>query len=362
MRMSRLIRVVLFQLFLLPLFYLNGQNAILNKTVTLQVGQSSLKTVLNSMSTQTGCVFSYDPTKISDKQIITHTGKSSMTLNAALLEILPKNTQFLVNGKYIVLKLTEVKKTPEKKLKSATLKEISTISKKPEFERLVLPPLQNSTSNPSTQEIQITPDITSDSISIKEEIIPIKDTLIAVQKDSIIPEKSIQISVQPKDSTKTSTSKFGDFLNRKGFLQAALSANNQLASFSVQAGLYNVYAILSFGSDYNDSYLFGYGVGINLKIDTHFSASIDLLQNSLIAGKSYLLQVRASNTQFVPVINYSIGKTFKFFAGPTINLIQSSYVSSLSTTNLGLLVGIGYSVGIKMDLKNLISGKKSKSV
>ncbi len=354
--MSKLIRVVLFQLFLLPLFYLNGQNAILNKTVTLPTGQIKLKTALNSICTQTGCVFSYDPTKISDKQIITIKSKSQKSLNSALLEILPKNTEFRINGKYIVLKLAE-----EKIIKNPTIKTTSTISKKPELERLVLPPLQNSSSKTVSQEIQISPDITSDSTSIKKEVIPINDTLIAVRKDSIIPEKSIQISVQPKDSTKNSTSKFRDFLTKNGLLQAALSANNQLASFSVQAGLYNIYAIISIGSDYNNSYLLGYGVGIKLYIDTHFSASIDLLQNSLIAGKSYLLQVRASNTQFVPVLNYSIGKTFKVFAGPTINLIQSSYVSSISTTDLGLLVGIGYSLGIKIDLKNLISGKKSKS-
>ena len=162
----------------------------------------------------------------------------------------------------------------------------------------------------------------------------------------------------PVDSSLITKPDFDNFIKKNGFLEMWLTFNKKISAISVRTGLYNVYSILSIGSDNFKSYLLGVGVGVNIKINNHFGFNFDLLRNSLVAGKSYLLEVRASNTQFTSVLNYTFGGSYKVFAGPTLNLIKSSYVSSISTTDLGLLAAIGLSVGVKVDLKYLIIRKK----
>jgi hypothetical protein len=261
-----------------------------------------------------------------------------------------------MNGKYIVLQEVVVKvaksaaqTTPSKTFQSPKVE--GKINKNPALERLVLPPINNSTIPESViQTIDSVEIPIVDSVIISKTDIPVQridsNLLVKISADTV-PQK--QVLITKIDSTKITKPGFGDFLKKNGFLEVGFSFDNQLAALSVRAGLYNVYSILSIGSDYNDSYLLGIGAGVNIKIDNHFSLNFDFLQNSLIAGKSYLLQVLASNTQFIPVLNYSLGSRLKLFAGPTVNLIKSSYVSSISSTDLGLLVGIGYSVGVKVD-------------
>ena len=364
--MINLTRSILIWAFLLSVLVLNGQTNYLNKKVILPNGKVTLKSVLNSISTQTGCVFSYDPTKIIDKQLITIPTNSSLSLRSTLLEVLPKNIQYKLNGKYIVLQETDVKtvtksvaQTNSNKSTFQSPKVEGKINKNPALERLVLPPIHNAANS-----VLITQTNDSTEISIVDSVAIAKNDIQVQTIDSSLLVKDVADTVPQKQVliTKTDTAKivkpgFGDFIKKNGFLEMGVSFNNQLAALSVRAGLYNVYSIVSIGSDYNDSYLLGIGAGVNIKIDKHFSLNFDLLQNSLIAGKSYLLKVRASNTQFIPVLNYSLGSSLKFFAGPTVNLIKSSYVSSISSTDLGLLVGIGYSVGVKVDLKNLLFKK-----
>lgn len=344
--------------FILSAFLLNGQTIYLDKKVSLPTGQISLKVAFNSISSQSGCVFSYDPTKIAENQQITIASKKNQTLRTALSEILPKTIQYKMNGKYIVLQEVIAKiptksitnASPHVKNKTADLnrKGNGTISKNPVLEQLVLPPL------PTISETQPRPQKIDSVIVTQNQPVPLQvvDTNLIVAVDTVS-KKPIQPAFSSNnDTTKVKKPNLGDFLKKNGYLESGISINNQLAAFSVHAGLYNFYSIFSIATDYNDSYLYGFGAGANIKIDNHFSVNCDLLQNSLIAGKSYLLQVRASNTQFIPVLNYSLS-SFKFFAGPTVNLIKSSYVSSISSTDLGLLVGIGFSIGVKVDLKNL---------
>lgn len=359
--MTNLTRMTLLWILLLLVFLVNGQNNITNKKIILPTGSITLKSALNAISTQTGCIFSYDPTKISDNQSIKITSKTNLSLDATLNEILPKNVQYKLNGKYIVLQRVSVSssltsKTKQEKASIQNTKLDGKINKSATLERLVLPPLVDTTISQLDQQ-------KADSVVIIENSNPIepKDTILVttVIEDTLSNRLDLAPEIQKIDSTKISKSGFGNFIKKNGFLVMGISFNNQLAALSVRAGLSNIYSIVSIGSDYNDSYLLGVGVGVNIKIDKYFSVNFDLLQNSLIAGKSYLLQVRASNTQFIPVLNYSIGSSFKIFAGPSINLIKSSYVSTISTTDLGLLVGIGYSVGVKVDLKNLLFKKNS---
>ena len=373
-----------FLLFVCVLFamMLNGQNNYLSKKVTLPAGQVTLKTALKSISDQTGCVFSYDPIKIVDKQWVSIPAKGSQPLRALLSEVLPKNIHYKLNGKYIVLQeivgknilqaeTTAIK--PPKQYKSIILntKVEGKIGKSPSEERLVLPPLYN---EPETvvmvQKVDTVQKQEIVSNEIKQQITPIPqidstiliaekpDTISKILVPKIQPQETIEIKqpVNLVDTTaRTIKPGFAGFMKKNGYLETGLSLNKQIGAFSLHAGLYNVYAILSIGSDYNRSYLFGIGAGTQVRIDKHFGLNFDLLRNSIIAGKTYLLQVRASNTQVIPTLNYTLGSSYKLFAGPTLNLIKSSYISSVSTTDLGMLVGIGFTLGFKIDLKDLMS-------
>lgn len=360
-------RVFLLCVSILSVWMLSGQNNCLSKKVSLPAGKVMLKTALNTINHQTGCVFSYDPTKVADKQIINISSNRILSLRSALIEILPKDIQFKLNGKYIVLQqVSIIPETatfkPQRQPKSSPVntKIKGTIDKNPVLERLVLPPLINNTeTNGIVQDVDQSLKMGTDTLEETEIVLPVEEKDIKVSAPFVtdtFPAKQVLLSDLKKgDTIKVVKPGIHGFIRKNGYLVAGISVNNQLAAFSVHAGLYNVYAILSIGSDYNDSYLFGIGAGVNVKIDTHFSLNFDFLQNEVIAGKSFLLKVNVSNTQIIPVLNYSIGKSIRFFAGPTVNLIKSSYVSSISTTDLGILVGIGYSVGIKIDLKKLLS-------
>jgi hypothetical protein len=350
---------------------LKGQNAWLNKKVILPYGKVMLKTALKSISSQTGCVFSYDPTRIEDKQVINISIKSSLSLRAALSEVLPKNILFKMNGKYIVLQGLESKAVvnakapvikPLKQNKPLTLnaKGRGTIDKDLTLERLVLPPIQSNTPDGF---VVLTPDslmkTLPDSVGLTQNIIQGQkadsNLVVPVMGDTVLKEPVLVNDIPKTDTVKIVPSGFRNFVVKNGYLELAVSLSKQLGAVSICPGLYNVYAILSIGSDYNKSYLFGIGAGVHIKIDTHFSLNFDLLRNAIIAGKSYVLAVRASNTQILPILNYSLGKSFKIFAGPTVNLINSSYINSISTTNLGAIVGIGFSMGIKVNLKSILS-------
>ena len=370
-RIIRLNRFFLFWVCLISVITLKGQNAGLNRKVSLPYGQVILKMALKSISSQTGCVFSYDPTRIDDKQVINISVKGSSSLRVALSEVLPKNILFKMNGKYIVLQGLESKssvnaKTPDIKPPKQnkplvrSSKGRGTIDKDLTLERLVLPPIQAETNTvPVEQTGEIGTKQPADSIGFNQNDIPLQEAasnrMIPIVADTVLKETVLVIESPKKDTIKYVPTKFGNFVTKNGYLEIAVSLDKKLGAVSIRPGLYNVYAILAIGSDYNKSYLFGIGAGIYIKIDTHFSMNFDLLRNAIIAGKSYALEVRASNTQILPMLNYSLGKSYKIFAGPTVNLINSSYINSISTTNLGAIVGIGFSLGIKVDLKSILS-------
>lgn len=357
---------ILSGIFLMMLFHLNGQtNSYLKKKVTLPETKMTLQAAFKAISSQTGCVFSYDPTRISDNQIVS-VSVNSKDLNSALLEILPKDVQYSLKGKYIVLKKVLIKtptKTSTQKTKQAVpeSKKESRISENPNLERLVLPPLERSVSTVTVQEAPVETVPRTDTLLSVLDTLQAANTVIVAESLNDTAVNDTSVKIPENDSLLPVKSTFGNFLRKNYYLKTAVSANNQLAALSVQAGLSDFYGILSIGSDYNDSYLLGVGAGANFDVNNRLAISIDALYNSLIAGKSYELQVRASNTQIIPALNYSITKSICIFAGPTINLIKSTYVSSVSTTDLGLLVGIGYSAGLKIDLKNLFSPQKKNN-
>jgi len=345
-RIIQLNRYFLLCVCIISAITLKGQNAWLNKKVNLPSGQIMLRTALKSISSQTGCVFSYDPTKMGDKQLINISIKGRLQV---------MDSKAVVNAK-----APAVKPPKQNKLQNQNAKGRGTIDKDLTLERLVLPPIQTNTNAGIV--VQTGDSLTkqpADSVGFTQNIIPVQradsNLLIPFVADTVLKEPVLTNDIPKIDTVKIVPSGLGNFVAKNGYLEMALSLSKQLGAISIRPGLYNVYAILSIGSDYNKSYLFGIGAGILIKIDTHFSLNFDLLRNAIIAGKTYALEVRASNTQILPMLNYSLGTGFKLFAGPTVNLINSSYINSITTTNLGAIVGIGFSLGIKVNLKSILS-------
>lgn len=368
--MNKYIRIYVLSILILSTIMLRGQNASLNKLISMKSGKITFKEALILISNQTGCVFSYDPIKIDDKHLITISEIHSQNLRSVLKTILPKNIQYKLNGKYIVLILKEIKnsdKTVSREIKQTQniktfpedKKTEGRIDKNPELERLVLPSLKDGTTlSINSQPVQTAIIQPKDSISAIEKSDSIIKPVLAI--DTIVKNQSSQNQSSINDSTKIEKSGFRNFIKKTGFLETGFSLNKQLSSLSVRIGVNYLYSIFSISSDHNKSYLMGFGIGSNFNLNKHLDLNIDLVRSTLIAGKSYLLDVRASNTQLVPLLNYKIGPFFKISAGPTFNIIKSSYISSISTTDLGVLVGIGYSLGFKIDLKNLLAKNNEK--
>jgi len=361
--------------FLMSTFQLNAQNSYLDKEVNLLAGKKTIKETLKLFSNQTGCIFSYDPSIIDDNQIVSFSSKTKLTLRLALTKILPKSVDVKTNGKYIVLKnnetlnvtIVELQPIKTKNLNSTHQKIEGKIDSKLVKERLVLPPMTikvETLGNKNVLETEIKLNV--DTTLVPEIAIDNKqnDSVIIAQnaflQKNIMPVVAIQSSNDTvkiennKDTLHNEKSSFYKYLSKTGFLEIGLGYNNRLGAVFLQCGLYNIYSILSIGTDNNKSYLLGVGAGAKFRLKNHLSINLDFLRNVLIAGKSYELNVRSSNTQFSPIFNYTIGRNFKVFGGPTFNVIKSSYVSSVSTSDLGMLVAVGISVGVKVDLINII--------
>jgi hypothetical protein len=339
-----------------------AKSSILDKIVILPTGQISLKLTLKSLSNQTGCVFSYNPTKISENTILTFSTKNTLTLNNALKQILPKTIQFKVNGKYIVLQKQELESKnkifsvseKQKALKNPIPKFESLIDKDPKIVRLVIPSVvsdnNNSVINQKDSMVYITPSNANDVVELK--------------LDSVLADKTSSDSVEIKNKsivTKNDTilaSSFSQFIKKNAILVIELSSNTPLTSLSLQTGLYGIYSIISIASDYNKSYRFGIGAGANVKINNHFGINLNFVRHSLVAGKSYELGVRGALIHFDPVIHYSIRNEFNFFIGPSFYMSESSYVDPITTTDLGNSYGVGAIIGLKVDIISFFTNNK----
>lgn len=339
----------LVSIFLIFPIFLNGQNTYLDKKVIIQKGKFTLKAALKNLSNQTGCVFSYDPTKIIDKQEITISSKKSLTLQSSLQKILPKQIQFKLNGKYVVLQKIAAATIPvnENPVKNQLQQhKINPPSAKLENKTYNLTPtLAKNTNDSSIPEIKI--DTVSKQIVIASshpESLVRKDTA-SVQKDI---EKESLNSAQPIQNIKSDTIKtmVAKFNPPKKILELELAANNHLAIVSTHIGVKNLYGIISLGSDYYQSYHMGIGVGTNFQLYKRLGMNIDLTQFALAAGKSRKVNIKAYTTQISPELNYSIGNRVKIFIGTSAYVIKSKYSKGTSTTDLGRYVGVSGIAGI----------------
>lgn len=346
--MSRLIRKLLACILILFSVLLTAQNNYSDKTVNLPAKRVTLKAALKILSDQTGCVFSYDPTKIDDKQELVLSKCSRLTLQAALQKILQKNIRFKLNGKYVVLQKVDITKTPAAKP-----------TQKNEFQQKQ--PVKSSvktdivvseiTTNKGISESKANSiELLVDSVKQNEEIIQANPTPGSLVKtDSVYTPLTIKSDLQPIASHSPDTLKITKPKFRPVF-EMELTANHHVAAFSTHIGLNNVYSVISIGTDYYKSQHLGVGAGINIKLYKHFGANIDLIQYALIAGRSAKIKIRAKTTQLSAALNYSIGQRLKVFAGSSVYQINSKYVRGGSNTNLGRLIECSAILGIKIDL------------
>lgn len=327
--------ILSFSILVIPV--LAGNSSFLNKPVSLNAGEASLKVILKSISDQTGCVFSYNPSLINDQQLIVVKVVNSVFLSKALSNVLPSSISFSANGKYILLQ----KSTVTTQQKPAVPKTKSIIDKDPKKVSLVIP------------EVAI-----EDSRIVYE-----KDTLIQIlPADKIMLEpvmpalKTVEFAEIKVDSAAVRKIRARNFIQRTFELNTGISSSSPLSSAMFQAGVYGFYGILSLSTDYNNSYRLGYGVGAGFDFRNNMGININLEQNELFAGKSYDLGVRAVLTHIDPLVTFAVSRDFRLFIGPSFYMTQSSYESS--STDLGKSYGVGAMIGVKLDLISLLTSTK----
>jgi hypothetical protein len=331
--MNRLIRCTLICIFTILPLLANGQNNCLDKRLILQNGHTTLKVALKQLSNQTGCVFSYDPTKIEDKQEISISSKGSITLRSALPKVLPKGIQYKTTGKYIVLQKvtnTSPNNQPTKKQEKTAIK--SNVSFVSPSEKPTIDSTENETNTYTVAPQGIS--IPVQSTATVPDTVPIKQ---ATAENSLTNISQATMPGKP-DTVKLNVS--------TSIFALQVSANNHLAAISTHIGLNNIYGIISLGSDYYKSYHFGLGAGVHFQLYKRLGANIDAIQYAIGAGKSKQVNIKAFTTEISPALNYRIGNRLKIALGPTAYLIKSKYSKGTSTTDLGRYLGYSGMVGI----------------
>lgn len=331
--------------FLISPLLLFGKSAYSGKTVHISAGQVVMSKLLKNISAQTACVFSYDPVMINDKQIIVVPTGLNCSLSAALQKLLPKNIQFRFRDKFIVLQRvsTVVKEIPEKKVlvvpvsvksivepaKAAPVAVVASVELKP----IVME---------SKPVVQLEPLVE----------VPQADTVVVVSQPI-----SAVLLISDKPLPARDNRGFGQFIKNHGVFEIEVAAYSKQLAGAVHLGLYGVYAILSIGKNADKARSSGVGVGAAFRVHKRLGLNLDILRMNLLSGQTYDLGVRTVITQFRPEVNYYFGSSIKLFAGPTFNMLNSTYVNSIKTYDLGKTFYYGGIIGVKVDLNHLFRKK-----
>ncbi len=343
--MTKFIRHFIAICFIIAPLSLFAKSTYSDKKVHLSAGQVSLGTILKNISSQTACVFSYDPVKINEKQIITVPTRLNCSLSGALQKLLPKNIQFRFKNKFIVLQRvsTVLKEVPEKKA-------VAVCSVKSIVEPL------------GTEPIAVVDSLKPIAVVTESATIVPPDPIVeAPQVDTVftVPPTEVAIALNPspilhnKDLVKKDTHSFGRFIRDRAVLEVELSGYSSQLAGAVHLGLYGFYAILWLGKNADKAQSTGVGIGAAYKVHKYVGLSLDVLRLDLLSGPTYNLGVRTVITQFRPEINFYIVSSCQLFAGPTFNMLNSTYVNTVRTYDLGKVFYYGGIIGVKVDLSEL---------
>jgi hypothetical protein len=338
-------------------FTSKGQVNLLDKMVQLPKGKITLKAALTILEKQNGCIFSYDPTKIEDKQILNINASTSQTLSVTLKQILPIQIKYKQTGKYIVLQkntkgqaslldanLKPLSLSQQEKILSTTIKikhkaDMSTpgdylmprpIENKPDSTINKNNPLSAFTINVDSFSTQASKNYAYPSSNLlsneqnKELGAVVSNSLTTIVKTDTLAK--LQNTITKKDTVNTQTkNSFSDFLKNKGVLDLELALNSRLATLSLHAGLYGVYTILSYTKVNNNNTRTGLGIGSHFKIWKNVGTSVELLSNTINNSIAEKIGVNSTLTQLSTELSYTFSNRYKFFIRPNIYIFKSIY-------------------------------------
>lgn len=389
-------------------FTSKGQVNLLDKMVQLPKGKINLKAALTILEKQNGCIFSYDPTKIEDKQILNINTSTSQTLSATLKQILPLQIKYKQTGKYIVLQkntkgqaslldanLKPLSLIQQEKILSTSIKikhkaDMSTpddylmprsIENKVDSTLNTNNPLSAFTINVDSFSTQASKNYAYPSANLQSNqqnkgLKTIDSTLLlnTIKADTTklshhITQKTDSVITQSKNS-------FSDFLRNKGVLELELAVNSRLTTLSLHTGLYGVYTIFSYTKVNNNNTRTGVGLGTNFKIWKNIGAGVELLSNTINNSIAEKIGINSTITQLSTELSYTFSNRYKFFIRPNLYVLKSIYTSKAkeivkaedkqgviktedpikvedSTILLSNAKGIGGLIGFSIDLNNL---------
>jgi len=370
--MNLSLRYLFCLLIITPVFVI-GQSLNVDKLVYFPKGKMSLKSVLKTMSVQTGCVFSYDPTKIPEQQSIIISSGNPLKLQEALQILLPVNVKYKLRGKYIVLQKGTSQNLSTMKMQSALpavdssqMKAVLKITETQKINNTVdllvdIPPsvLQKIDTVLSNRPLEISETIhQTDSSSINASVSARKVTSPSsvISNEAASTESSGQSIVSKSEIAKVSNPNVVNFVSQKGFLELELATYNKINSFSFRAGAHSVYLILSIANYPSNFYMLGIGAGMEMKLNDQFGFNLELVRNTLVSGKSYKIGVRGTMTQFRPELNYRIGENFKVFGAPTIHSYKTSYLNKETKALIDFPKngGFGIILGVRVDMIGIL--------
>jgi hypothetical protein len=363
----------LFILFALTPMMVSAQAVYLQKPVNLSAGKVSLKAMLKTLGEQTGSVFSYDPTKIADNQVLSVSAHTKHSLLTVLQKELPPYIQIKIYGKYVVL---QRKGEMTVALKNPAMPVIKMPQSKPLPEYYYTP--NKDTATAKLDLTPPTPKIDTMVVPVKVDTLPklniINDANLASQTmdTTVNREKSkpvvSSIAADSSKSAKALTaapsvvspkSNFAQFIKNDFICQLEFAGFNSMSALSLRLGAKGIYAIFSGGGYANNYNLGGIGIGFQFPIYKRIGMNVELVRYKMSSGKSYDLGIRGTVGQCLAEFNYSLNRTFNIFAGPSLVLIKTSYyhkanpeVLSTKDTNisLGNSLQLGLVAGIRMNI------------
>jgi hypothetical protein len=313
-----------------------NNSSCLDTKVSIPASKLSLKQALKLLSDQTSCTFSYNPLLINDQQILTISDISNTPLSKALRKILTSNITFTTQAKYILLHIVPVK---------TAVKTDSKISNDPRNAALVIPDFDTNGNYINSHRLRDTLAYVLPTIMPNVTV----DSSLAVKHNS-------NIYTHTFDSLEIRRAKIEHFMRKNVQLQMGISSSSPISTALVQLGVYGLYAIATVSTDYNNSYRLGYGAGYQFDVRNNIGMKIQFAQNSLFAGQSYDLGVRATLSHIDLLATFAINRDFTLFIGPTFYLSKSSYI--FTNQELDKIYGLGVQIGVKFDLISAILAKK----
>lgn len=320
-------------------------NSCLDKNVSFPQSNTTLKLILKSFSDQTGCTFSYNPILISDSKPLKINDINNISLAKALRKVLPVDIQFTLQGKYILLQKIPEKIKTQSSFGSNT---DSNIDKNPKKVALVIPVI-----NERELYFKNLKSTVKDTFIY---ILPSQISTITLDTVSKTNNSNKSLYTKTTDSSEVRRLKTEQFLSKNVIAHLGFSSSSPLSSVFSHIGMYGFYGIFSVSTDYNNSYRMGYGLGYSFSFRNTMGVSVNIEQNTLFAGESYNLGVRATLTHIDPLITFDISRDFTLFIGPSLYMSKSSYVTA--NTDLGTNYGVGALIGVKFNLISALLAKK----